>query len=295
LKVLVTGSTGQLAQSLLERAAGWPDIEMIALGRPDLDLEISGSAADAVRRIAPDVVLNAAAYTAVDQAEDEPERAFRINGEAAGELAAAARAGGVRIIQISTDYVFDGTGAGAYRDDAPTNPIGVYGRSKLEGEEQVRRHNPDHTIVRTAWVYSPFGRNFLKTMMALAETRDTLTVVGDQHGNPSSALDLADGLLALLGRWTEGERTGLGETFHLAGTGSATWAEFAAAIMAELKRRGRPSAEVRPIRTEDWPTKAVRPRNSELDSSNFAHATGFSMPPWRISAEQVVARLLAAA
>ncbi len=291
MRVLVTGKEGQLVRSLIERAKVKTDIEIIALGRPELDLEVAGSAAEAVRKLRPDAVLNAAAYTAVDQAEDEPERAFRVNAEAAGELAAAARASGAPIIQISTDYVFDGTAEGAYDEQAATNPLGVYGRSKLEGERQVSWHNPDHVIVRTAWVYSPFGRNFLKTMMTLAQSRDVLTVVSDQLGNPSSALDLADGLVALLSRWGAGERTGLGEIYHLGGTGAATWFEFTRLICSELQRLGLPAAEVRPIRTEDWPTKAQRPKNSVLDSSKFARDMAFAMPEWRSSAQAIIRRL----
>ncbi len=293
MKVLVTGKEGQLVRSLVERAKVRADLEIMALGRPDLDLEVAGSVAQAVRKLSPDVVLNAAAYTAVDQAEDEPDRVFRVNAEAAGELAAAARAAGAPIIQISTDYVFDGTADGAYCEEAATNPIGVYGRSKLEGERQVSRHNPDHVIVRTAWVYSPFGRNFLKTMMTLAQDRDVLTVVSDQRGNPSSALDLADGLLALLSRWGAGERTDLGEIYHLGGTGAATWFEFAQFICSELQSLGIAAAEVRPIRTEDWPTKAQRPGNSVLDSSKFVRNMGFAMPDWRVSAQATIRRLAA--
>jgi dTDP-4-dehydrorhamnose reductase len=291
MKVLVTGREGQLVRSLVERSQGRAAVELRALGRPDLDLEKPGSAADAIARFAPDVVINAAAYTAVDQAEDEPDRAFRINGDAAGEVAAAARKAGAPIIHISTDYVFDGRGEGAYAEDAPVNPLGVYGRSKLAGEEQVRRNNSDHAIVRTAWVYSPFGRNFLKTMMTLAETRDLVTVVGDQYGNPSSALDLADGLLAMLDRWAGGEAVGLGQTYHLAGTGSASWFEFAATIFAELRALKLASAEVQPLRTSDWPTKAVRPQNSRLDSSKFARDIGFEMPAWQESTAAVIRRL----
>jgi dTDP-4-dehydrorhamnose reductase len=294
MKVLVTGKEGQLVKSLLERSQGRPGLRLTALGRPDLDLEQPGSAAEAIARFAPDVVINAAAYTAVDQAEDEPDRAFRINGEAAGEVAAAARAAGARIIHISTDYVFDGGGEGAYAEDAPVNPLGVYGRSKLAGEEQVRSANPHHAIVRTAWVYSPFGKNFLKTMIALGATRDLVTVVADQYGNPSSALDLADGLLAVVERWSQGAGSGLGETYHLAGTGSASWYDFAAFIFAELAALGLPSAEVQPLSTADWPTKAVRPRNSRLDSSKFARDFGFEMPAWQSSTALAVRRLATA-
>jgi dTDP-4-dehydrorhamnose reductase len=293
MKVLVTGREGQLVTSLLERSHGRKNVELTALGRPDLDLETPGSAAEAIARFAPDVVINAAAYTAVDQAEDEPERAFRINGGAAGEVAAAARAAGARIIHISTDYVFDGQREGAYPEDAPVCPLGVYGRSKLAGEEQVRSNNPDHVIVRTAWVYSPFGKNFLKTMIALGASRDLVTVVADQYGNPSSALDLAAGLLAIVEGWTE-DKAGLGETYHLAGTGSASWYDFAGFIFDELRRQGLPSAEVQPLSTSDWPTKAVRPQNSRLECAKFARDFGFNMPHWQSSTAEAIRRLAAA-
>ncbi|HEX8534431.1 MAG TPA: dTDP-4-dehydrorhamnose reductase [Allosphingosinicella sp.] len=291
MKVLVTGRAGQLVRSLVERSAGVPELEIAALGRPELDLEVPGSAAAAVRRAAPDVVINAAAYTAVDLAEDEPERAMRINGDAAGEIAAAARGVGAAIVQISTDYVFDGRRPTPYREDASTAPLGAYGRSKLAGEEQVRRSNPDHLILRTAWVYSPFGQNFVKTMMRVAQSRGEITVVADQQGNPTSALDLADALLAVLERCRHGERTGLGSAYHLAGTGSTSWFGFAEAIFQECRALGFPAAEVRPIRTSDWPTKAVRPTNSRLDSSRFAADFAFAMPHWRQSLGEVVRRL----
>jgi dTDP-4-dehydrorhamnose reductase len=294
MRVLVTGKHGQLARSLVERAHG-RGIELLTAGRPDADMEVPGSMAAAIRDAAPDMVINAAAYTSVDQAEDEPERAFRINAEAAGEAAEAARAIGAPIVQLSTDYVFDGRGTGPYGPGAPTAPLGIYGRSKLDGEEKVRSANPDHVIVRTAWVFSPFGRNFVKTMMGLAERSDTVRVVGDQRGNPSSALDLAEGLLAMLERWRAGERTGLGSVYHLGGTGEASWAEFAAAIFEECRKLGLPAAEVEPIATADWPTRAVRPANSTLDSSRFSLDFGYEMPEWRLSARDVVRRLAGAA
>ena len=291
MKVLVTGRHGQLARSLLERAEAVPGVQLVALGRPEFDLEVRGSAAAAVRAAAPDVIINAAAFTAVDLAEREPERATRINGEAAGELAAAARAAGAPIIQISTDYVFDGRGEGAYAEDAPTRPLGAYGRSKLAGEEQVRRENSRHLILRTAWLYSPFGANFVKTMMRAAETRDVVTVVRDQQGNPTSALDLADAILTVLRRWQQGGSTGLGDTYHVAGTGSASWFDFACAIFEQCRALGLPSAAVQPIKTKDWPARAARPANSCLDSDRFAADFGFRMPPWRPSLTQVIRRI----
>jgi dTDP-4-dehydrorhamnose reductase len=291
MRILVVGKDGQVARSLGERAEAHEAIGLTLVGRPELDLEIPGSAGAVIERGAPDVVINAAAYTAVDDAEDEPEHAFRINAEAAGEIATAAARVGAAMIQLSTDYVFDGRAAGAYDENARPNPLGVYGRSKLLGEEQVREACPRHAIVRTAWVYSPFGRNFVKTMVAAAEKRDVLSVVDDQLGSPTSALDLADGLLALVECWRERPDEGVGEMFHLAGSGTASWCGFAAAIMDECRARGLASAKIEPITTEDWPTKAVRPRNSVLNSGKFERTFGYSMPPWRGSMAEVVARL----
>jgi len=291
MRILVTGRDGQLARSLAERAAESPDLSLETVGRPGLDLERPESIAAAIAAAAPDVVVNAAAYTAVDQAEDEPERAFRINGEAAGEVAAAARRAGARIIQVSTDYVFDGSADGAYSETSPTNPLGVYGRSKLEGERRVAEAGPDHLVLRTAWVYSPFGRNFVKTMLGAAQARDELNVVDDQHGNPTSALDIADGILAILSRWTTEPALGLGQIYHLAGTGTTSWCGLARQIFAEAAPLGLPVASVQPIRTEDWPTRAVRPRNSRLDCGKLGSDFGFRAPRWEESVAATVRRL----
>ncbi|MDB5697514.1 MAG: dTDP-4-dehydrorhamnose reductase [Alphaproteobacteria bacterium] len=291
MKLLVTGREGQLARSLVERAAHHPGIEIIAIGRPELDLEVPGAAEAIIKSVAPDIVINAAAYTAVDRAEDEPERAMRINGDGAGEVAAAARALGAPVIQVSTDYVFDGTSDEPYTEDAATNPLNVYGRSKLAGEELVRAANPDHLILRTAWVYSPFGNNFVKTMMRLAETRDTVSVVADQTGNPTSALDLADAMLKAVRATSDDEGIGLGRTYHLAGTGSAGWFDVAVAVFDECKRLGLPTAEVQPTTSERWPTKAPRPANSRLDSARFERDFRHDMSGWRRSLAAVIRRL----
>jgi dTDP-4-dehydrorhamnose reductase len=293
MKILVTGRTGQLVTSLVERSRLVSGAEVVALGRPELDLENPAAIAEAVARVAPDVVINAAAYTAVDAAEDEPERAFAANAGGAGALARAGRASGARFVQISTDYVFDGALDRPYREDDPVNPLGAYGRSKLAGEQAVRDSEPDSIVVRTAWVYSPFGRNFLKTMIAASSQRDELAVVADQVGNPSSALDLADGLLALLATWRSSPRSGLGETYHLTGGGEASWHGFAEEILALSGRLGGPSARVRPIASEEWPTKAPRPRDSRLDSAKFERDFGYRAPPWQAATEETVRRVLA--
>lgn len=288
MKILVTGAQGQLARSLVERAGR--QHELIAVGRPELDLEQPGSAARVIELVGPDLVINAAAYTAVDHAEDEPELAFRINADGAGEVAEAAARLDAPVIHISTDYVFDGRAREPYDESAATNPLSVYGRSKLAGEEQVRATNARHIIVRTAWVYSPFGRNFVKSMIAAAETRDTLTVVDDQVGSPSSALDIADGLL----RVAAADERGFGQTYHLAATGSTSWCGFARAVMEECARHRLPTADVQPITSEQWPTKAERPRNSVLSSAKFERDFGFVMPRWEESLAEVVERLATA-
>jgi dTDP-4-dehydrorhamnose reductase len=294
MKVLVTGREGQLVRSLVERARDRPGLEVVTAGRPAVDLEQPGSLRAAVRAAAPDLVINAAAYTAVDQAEREPERAFRINADAAGEAAAAARETGARIIQLSTDYVFDGTGTRPWRPDDGTAPLGVYGASKLAGEEQVRAGSPQHLIVRTAWVYSPFGRNFVRTMLRLAAERDEVRVVADQRGGPTNALDLADGLLHVASAWASGSDTGLGRTMHFAGQEPCSWAVLGEAVFAASARLDGPSARVVPIGSADYPTPAQRPANSVLDCRDFEVAFGWPMPRWRSSLGEVVRRLLAA-
>ena len=285
MNILVTGHHGQLAQSLAER--GGDDI--LLMGRPKLDLAISGSARSAILTARPRLIVNAAAFTAVDFAETEEAAAHRINADGAGEVAAAARELGVPVIHISTDYVFDGSATAPYVETAATAPINAYGRTKLAGEEAVRAANPDHLILRTSWLISPFGRNFVRTMVDLGRQRDTLSVVADQHGNPTSALDLADAILAVARRWATGDRTSLGQTYHLAGSGIASWFDLAVAVQQEAKT----GTTVTPITTADWPTPAARPAYSALDSNKFARDFGHSMSDWRQSLALIVARLTA--
>jgi dTDP-4-dehydrorhamnose reductase len=288
MRVLVTGLQSQLARSLKEKGAGHPHLQLDFVGRPELELAEPGCAAAIVAERRPGVVINAAAYTMVDQAESEPELAFRINGDAAGEVASAAREIGAKVIQISTDYVFDGNADTPYAEDAPTAPLGVYGRSKLAGEEQVRAANPDHLIVRTSWVHSPFGHNFVKTMLRLAADRDELRIVSDQQGCPTSALDLADALLTALPRvrnW--------GATYHLAAPEPCSWADLASAVFETSRSLGGPSAKIIPITTAEYPTPARRPMHSALDSSRFARDFGIRLRDWHSSVADVVERLVA--
>lgn len=276
MRILVTGKEGQIARCLADRADAHPafDIVFAARGATAISLDLADPATvrAAVNTTRPDLILSVAAYTAVDQAEDEPELAMAVNGTAPGILAAAARANGARIIHISTDYVFDGNLERAYVESDAVNPLGVYGRTKLAGEAAVRATNPDHLILRTAWVYSPYGKNFKKTMLRLAEGRDTVAVVDDQIGTPTSAHDIADALLAIAECWKSGRDTGLGEVFHFAGPEAMTWCGFARQIFTESAAAGGPSATVTPITSADYPTRAARPKNSRLDRTAFETA-----------------------
>jgi dTDP-4-dehydrorhamnose reductase len=292
MRIAVTGSQGQIVRSLVERAAK-RDAEIFTLARPSFDLADPSTILPAVESVAPDVIVNAAAYTAVDKAESEEALAQEINGVGAGSVAHAAKRLGIPIIQVSTDYVFDGTLDRPYREDDPTGPINAYGRSKLAGEQAVKLATPRHVILRTSWLYSPFGANFVRTMLRLAETRDKIGVVADQMGQPTCALDVADGVLAICDRLKAhpGEERLFG-TFHMAAAGAASWADFAEAIFTETARLGRRRAAVARITTEQYPTPTHRPLNSRLDTQKLAEIYGVALPRWRNSLAAVIARLL---
>ena len=291
MKIAVTGRAGQVATSLLERgrAGGF---EVHGLGRPELDLADPSTVTGALLAAAPDVIVSAAAYTAVDKAESEPELAFAVNGRGAGAVASAARALGVPLIHISTDYVFDGTLHRPYVEDDVTGPTGVYGASKLAGEEAVLAAHPDNTaVLRVAWVYSPFGGNFVKTMLRLAADRDEVAVVADQVGNPTSAGDIADGILHVARNLLARSDSSLRGVFHMTARDEATWADLAEAVFAASADNNGPQARVRRITSAEYPTPAVRPANSRLDSNLVAEAHGVRLPSWRDSVAAVVARL----
>ncbi|TPL80665.1 dTDP-4-dehydrorhamnose reductase [Mesorhizobium sp. B2-3-12] len=288
MRLLVTGRDGQVAASLLEAGQARAGVEVVAIGRPQLDLAKPATVIDAIAAVKPDIVVSAAAYTAVDQAEDEPDLAFAVNAAGAGKVAEAAARLGVPVIHLSTDYVFDGTKADAYVEIDPTAPLGVYGASKLAGEQAVAAANASHLILRTAWVYSPFGKNFVKTMLRLAADRDEISVVADQRGNPTSGLDIADAILhaaSMLHRNNDAAAFG---TYHLAGTGETNWSGFARHILDTSLKFGGPWARVRDITTMDYPTKARRPANSRLSSAKFADVFAWTAPGWRESTGEVV-------
>ena len=291
MRIAVTGAVGQLVLSLLEQASD--DVEVIALGRPMLDLTDAATIGPALAACRPDIIVNAAAYTAVDKAELEPAIAMAANGYGAGHVADAAARLGVPVIQISTDYVFDGTLDRPYVEDDTTGPIGHYGKSKLAGEHMVAAATPNHVILRTAWVYSPFGNNFVKTMLRLAETRDTVSVVADQIGSPTSALDIATAVLAVarnvLAHPDKREMRGI---FHVSGDGEASWADVAQAIFAQRERATSKAVQVNRITTADYPTPAKRPANSRLNCAKLATVHGVRLPHWSLSLKVSLDRLL---
>ncbi|MEG3179094.1 dTDP-4-dehydrorhamnose reductase [Sphingomonas sp. LT1P40] len=289
MKILVTGRDGQVAQSLAERHGGH---ELIFVGRPDLDLADAASIERVVAAVNPELVISAAAYTAVDKAEDEPDLAMAVNGEGPGVLARAAARISAPVIHLSTDYVFDGGLDRPWREDDAVAPLGVYGRTKLAGEEAVAASGAAHAILRTAWVYGPFGANFVKTMLRLAADRDTLNVVEDQIGCPTSSLDIADGISAVIAAWQRDPAHGANAVYHFAGAGETSWADFARAIFAESVGRGGPGAAVTGIPASAYPTRAVRPANSRLDCTRFASVFNHSTPLWQQSLSETVARLV---
>lgn len=295
MRMVVTGREGQIVRSLAERASG-TDIDIIALGRPQLDL--AGPRGDIVAAIIParpDVIVSAAAYTQVDKAETDRDLAFAVNEEGPRALAYAARKTGVPLIHISTDYVFDGLKTTPYVEEDPTRPNGVYGASKLAGEQAVLAEHADTVVLRTAWVYSPFGSNFLKTMLRLAGEREEVGVVADQRGNPSSALDIACGIISVSRNLTSSGDEAQRGIFHMAGAGEATWADFAEGIFAASAARGGPTAIVRRIGTSDYPTPARRPANSRLDCDKIARVHGVELPDWHVSVDEVVNTLVQSA
>lgn len=279
-RILVAGRSGQLAQSLA--ALGSADFEFVAVGRPEFDLADPVGIGAAIGRLGPFAVVNAAAYTAVDKAETDEAAAFAVNSEGAGALAAAAVAHGVPIVHISTDYVFSGNKGSPYEESDLPDPKGAYGRSKLAGERAVAAANPAHVILRTAWVYSPYGNNFLKTMMRLAGDRDVVRVVDDQIGAPTYAPDIAESVCAVVAKIAQApEDEGWRGVFHMTASGETSWAGFAEAIFDACRGAGLPAARVERISTAEYPTPAKRPADSRLRTGRFSRQFAHDLPDWR--------------
>jgi dTDP-4-dehydrorhamnose reductase len=285
LSLLVFGTTGQVATELRRLSGAGLAVE--ALGRDRADLSDPAACAAAVAATTADVVINAAAWTAVDRAETEEAAAHVVNAEAPGAMARAAAARGLPFLHVSTDYVFDGSGETPRTEDAPTGPLGAYGRTKLAGERAVAEAGGPHAILRTAWVFAGHGQNFVRTMLRVGATRPRLTVVDDQRGGPTPAPAIAAALVTMARAFHEGR--GASGVYHFAGAPTVSWREFAEAIFAAAPWMTAP--EVAPIRSEDWPTPAARPRNSALDCARIARDYGIAQPDWRQALGPVLAEL----
>ena len=281
MRILVVGHSGQLATSLRDAQlpASWI---LHTAGRPELDVLKAASFEEKMDVFGPDVVINTAAWTAVDAAEEHEREAYALNRDAPSLLARVCARHDIPLIHISTDYVFDGKKGKPYTETDETNPLNVYGRSKLAGEEAVRDSGAKHVILRVSWLFGPYGHNFLRTMVRLASERESLNIVADQHGAPTCTLHLADALLALLERWQRNPASfPWNRTWHLAGAGYATWFDLAREIMDASQKLGGPSAQVNPITTAEYPTPATRPMDSRLDCSAIEGELGICLPPWQ--------------
>ena len=286
LNILISGKTGQVAVELQKHLAGLGNL--IVLGRDVLDLSQPEQIRAQVRAHKPDLIIIAAAHTAVDQAESEPELAFAINAIAPGGFAEEAAALGIPLLHYSTDYVFDGSKPAPYTEDDATNPLGVYGKSKLAGELAIAASGAQHVILRTSWVYSTHGKNFLLTMQRLLQERPELRVVADQIGAPTWAGTIAQSTRALIERWQAGDAGAWG-TYHLTASGETSWFGFTQAIAGHLSAQGKTCATLEPIPASAYPTPAARPQNSRLDCSKLAREWGVTQPDWEAALRECVA------
>lgn len=286
LRILIIGQNGQVSRALQSRLSGLG--ELIVRGSDQLDLAQPDALRAPIEALRPGLIINAAAHTAVDQAESEPERAFAINATAPGILAQAAVALGIPLIHYSTDYVFDGLKPVPYTEDDTPNPLSVYGRSKLAGENAIRQASGQHLILRTSWVYSTAGRNFLLTMQRLLQEKPQLRVVADQVGAPTWAGTIADSTAQLIERWQAGHPGAWG-TYHLTAQGETSWFGFAQAIGENLLDRHKPCAQLEPIASSAYPTPAPRPLNSRLDCTRLLKEWEVRQPDWRSALQQCLA------
>ncbi len=291
MKIAVIGSEGQIAHSLrsLGRARG---LHVFSAGRPETDLTRPQTVGEFLDRVEPDVVVNAAAYTAVDKAESDSENAFLVNATGAGEVARLCSQINRPLVHISTDFVFDGSSRTPYVETDAVLPLSVYGASKAAGEIAVRRALVQNIIIRTAWVYGAHGGNFVKTMLRLGAERPELSVVDDQHGSPTSAIDLADAILKIAPRLVANPEPSLWGTYHLTGASETTWHGFAAEIFNQASVRGASVPRLKAITTAEYPTPARRPAYSVLDNTKFVSTFGFGLPDWRASLASCMSELM---
>lgn len=293
MRLFVIGGEGQVARSLREVASRSDNVVFGFGARPDVDLLRPASIAKALADFRPDLVVNPAAYTAVDKAESEPDQAFALNRDGARAVAVAAADRGVPVIHLSTDYVFDGKKKEPYCETDSVAPQGVYGRSKLEGELAVAEANPKHIMLRTSWVYAPFGGNFVRTMLRLTAERDRLRVVDDQSGCPTYAPDIAGAIIAIAQKWADSDwHSKYAGVTHMAGPDVRTWCGFAREIVQGAAERGGRLIPVDPISTSDYPTPATRPANSCLSTERLEAVFGLRLPPLTSSLDDCLDRLL---
>lgn len=286
MKILISGKTGQLAIELRKVLADMG--ELVLLGRDELDLSQPEQIRAQIRAHKPDLIINPAAHTAVDQAESEPQLATAINGTAPGIFAEEAKTLGIPLIHYSTDYVFDGSKDAPYTEDDAPNPLGVYGKSKLLGEKAVTAVGGQHLILRTSWVYSTHGKNFLLTMQRLLQEKPELRVVSDQIGAPTWAGTIAQSTRQLIERWQAGE-VGAWGTYHLTAKGETSWFGFAQAIAEQLLAQDKPCSTLIPIPSSDYPTPAPRPLNSRLDCSRLEREWQVTQPNWHTALHECLA------
>src|SRR6516225_804619 len=289
MKILVFGAGGQIGREVC-RAAWFPRYTITPLDRKVIDITNGAAVSAVLAREAPDLVINLAAYTAVDRAESEPEAAWAVNCAGAAHIAAACDESATPLIHLSTDYVFDGRNTEPYREEDAVGPLGVYGRSKEAGERAVRAALERHVILRTAWVFGAYGANFVKTMLRLAAERPLLRVVADQRGCPTAAADIAAALMVIAEHIERGEAKW--GTYHFVGADATSWHSFAEAIfdLAAPQLAARPQVE--PITTDQYPTPARRPMNSVLDCRKIEEAFGVPPPPWRVALASVIREVL---
>lgn len=293
MRLYVIGREGQVARALREAAVDHPDMVVGCAGRPEVDILRPDLVEKALAAFSPDIVINPAAYTAVDRAESEPDLAFAFNRDGASNVSAAAARMGVPIVHLSTDYVFDGDKDGWYVETDAVAPTGVYGLSKLAGEVAVAAANDRHSILRTSWVYAPFGNNFVRTMLRLSAERDRLTVVDDQVGCPTYAPDIAAAIMTIARQiGISGWQTQFAGVTHLAGPDEVTWYEFARKIMSLCEKQSGRHVAVDAISTAEYPAAAYRPANSRLCCDRLASIFGVRLPPLELSLERCLERLL---
>ena len=294
MRILAAGWHGQIARAFMQMAPARNDITAFAIGRPGLDICDPRSIERALGDIQPDVLINLAGYTDVDGAESEPELAFALNSTGARLLAEAAARRQVPIIHISTSYVFDGRKPSAYVETDVTEPLATYGKSRLAGELAVQAANPKHVILRTGWIFSPFGRCFVSNILQRVQLGLPLKAVNDQHGNPTYAPHLVDAILAVARQLTArpGEDKPWG-IYHAAGTGEADWYGVAQEVLAASERLAGLSVSLEPIPSAEYPTRTARPPNSKLDCSKLERTFGVKLPPWQTGVHECVERLLA--